>query len=36
MTGTSSSFARAFNEREISEISVARFSVVPDTCISCR
>ena len=35
-TGTISSLARAFSEREISEISVARFSRVPGTCMSWR
>ena len=35
-TGTCSSLASAFSEREISEISVARFSRVPGTCMSCR
>ena len=36
ITGTLSSFARPFSEREISEISVARFSLLPGTDISCR
>ena len=36
ITGNCSSFASAFSDREISEISVARFSFVPGTCISCR
>ena len=36
ITGTLSSFASALSEREISEISVARFSPVPGTVISCR
>ena len=36
ITGTFSSLARALSEREISEISVARFSPVPGTDISCR
>ncbi len=36
ITGTFSSLASALSEREISEISVARFSLVPGTCISCR
>ncbi len=36
ITGTLSSLARAFSEREISEISVARFSRVSGTCMSCR
>ncbi len=36
ITGTASSFARILSPREISPISVARFSLVPGTCISCR
>jgi hypothetical protein len=36
ITGTFNSRASAFSEREISEISVARFSLVPVTCMSCR
>ncbi len=35
-TGTLSSFASDFIAREISEISVARFSPCDDACISCR
>src|SRR5258707_391609 len=35
-TGTLSSFASDFIAREISEISVARFSPVVVACISCR
>ena len=36
ITGTRSSLASDLIEREISEISVARFSLLPATCISCR
>ncbi|MNN38273.1 hypothetical protein D3C81_1522590 [compost metagenome] len=36
ITGTFSSLARPFRPREISEISVARFSLLPGTLISCR
>ena len=36
ITGQASSLASALSEREISEISVARFSLLPATCISCR
>jgi len=35
-TGTLSSFASDFIEREISEISVARFSPCDVACMSCR
>jgi hypothetical protein len=34
--GTFNSLASALSDREISEISVARFSLVPATCMSCR
>src|SRR5260221_77608 len=36
ITGASSSLAMAFSEREISEISVARFSPCDEAAISCR
>ena len=36
ITGTLSSLARDFSAREISEISVARFSPWLVACISCR
>ena len=36
ITGQLNSFASAFRPREISEISVARFSFVPGTVMSCR
>ena len=35
-TGTDNSLASALSEREISDTSVARFSVVPGTCINWR
>ena len=37
ITGQLNSFARAFSEREISEISLVRLSPLePGICISCR